>query len=221
MDRRFDGKVIVVTGAGTGLGRAAAVRLAKEGARLSLIDVNAQALQDAREAILAEAPNTEILPTTADVSIEGEVKSYVEQTIRHLDRRRPPFPRITAPRMLVGRRAGLIAPGDLRILLGCPRFDGRVGLPQPGADLRGVLVAGVAARPLGRVAPALQVLAYGPHRQQDAALDGELAGPPDQRRRPDVLKGERDVQQRRRQQQRDAAGYVACRHSHRVSIRNE
>jgi NAD(P)-dependent dehydrogenase (short-subunit alcohol dehydrogenase family) len=86
MDRRFDGKVIVVTGAGTGLGRAAALRLAQEGARLSLVDVNAQALRDASEAILAEAPDTEVLPTTADVSIEDDVKSYVEQTIRHLGR---------------------------------------------------------------------------------------------------------------------------------------
>ena len=86
MDRRFDGKVIVVTGAGTGLGRAAASRLAQEGARLSLVDVNAQALEDARQAILGDAPDTEILLITADVSSEDEVKSYVEQTIRHFGR---------------------------------------------------------------------------------------------------------------------------------------
>lgn len=86
MDRRFDGRVIVVTGAGTGLGRAAALRLAQEGARLSLIDVNAQALELARDAIVADAPNTELVPITADVSVEDEVKSYVEQTIRHLGR---------------------------------------------------------------------------------------------------------------------------------------
>ncbi len=86
MDRRLVDKVIVVTGAGAGLGRAAALRLAQEGARLSLVDVNEQALQDTREAILAEAPNTDVLLTRADVSIEDEVKSYVEQTIRHFGR---------------------------------------------------------------------------------------------------------------------------------------
>jgi NAD(P)-dependent dehydrogenase (short-subunit alcohol dehydrogenase family) len=86
MNSRFDDKVIVVTGAGTGLGQAAARRLAQEGARLSLVDVNAQALEEARHAILGEAPNTEILVITADVSSEDEVKSYVEQTIRHFGR---------------------------------------------------------------------------------------------------------------------------------------
>jgi NAD(P)-dependent dehydrogenase (short-subunit alcohol dehydrogenase family) len=84
--RRFDGKVVVVTGAGTGLGRATALRLAQEGARLSLIDVNAEALENVGEAILARAPKAEISPITADVSSEDEVKSYVEQTIRHFGR---------------------------------------------------------------------------------------------------------------------------------------
>src|ERR1700757_5257800 len=86
MDRRFDGKVIVVTGAGAGLGRAAALRLAHEGARLSLVDVNEQALQAVSEAILAEVPGAEVLLTTADVSIEDDVKSYVERTIGHFGR---------------------------------------------------------------------------------------------------------------------------------------
>src|SRR3954447_18648907 len=84
--------------------------------------------------------------------------------IRHLDRRRPPLPRITTPRMLVGRRARLVAPGDLRILLGRPFFDGRVGLFQPLAHFLGVLVTGMAARPLGGAIPPLEVLPDGPNR---------------------------------------------------------
>src|SRR5438034_9099123 len=86
--------------------------------------------------------------------------------IRHLDRRRPTLPRIATPRMLVGRRAGLIAPGDLRILLGCPFFDGRVGLFQPLAHLLRILVLGMAARPLGCVIPPLEVLTDGPNRYE-------------------------------------------------------
>jgi NAD(P)-dependent dehydrogenase (short-subunit alcohol dehydrogenase family) len=86
MDGRFGGKVVVVTGAGSGLGLAAASRLAQEGARVSLIDVNTEALEKAREAIRAEAPHADLSLTTADVSIEDEVASYVERTINDLGR---------------------------------------------------------------------------------------------------------------------------------------
>ncbi len=39
---RFEGKVVVVTGAAQGIGRAIAERFASEGARLVLADVNAE-----------------------------------------------------------------------------------------------------------------------------------------------------------------------------------
>ena len=43
--RDFSGKVIVVTGAGSGIGRAAARAFSREGARLALVDWNDEALQ--------------------------------------------------------------------------------------------------------------------------------------------------------------------------------
>ena len=37
---RFEGKAVLITGAGSGLGRAVALQVAKEGAKLSLVDLN-------------------------------------------------------------------------------------------------------------------------------------------------------------------------------------
>ena len=86
MNGRFDGKVVVVTGAGAGLGLAAASRLAQEGASLSLVDVSAEALEKAAEAVRAAAPDAGVSVITADVSVEDEVASYVEQTIKDFGR---------------------------------------------------------------------------------------------------------------------------------------
>lgn len=73
---RFDGKVVMVTGAATGLGLATAQRLASEGARLTLVDLAADALESARAAVGGEA-----VLVTADVSDEDQVRSAVERTV--------------------------------------------------------------------------------------------------------------------------------------------
>jgi NAD(P)-dependent dehydrogenase (short-subunit alcohol dehydrogenase family) len=51
---RFDGKVALITGAGSGMGRAVALRLAREGARVFGIDVGAAGLAEAAK-LVAEA----------------------------------------------------------------------------------------------------------------------------------------------------------------------
>jgi NAD(P)-dependent dehydrogenase (short-subunit alcohol dehydrogenase family) len=83
---RLHGKVVLVTGAGTGLGHAAALRSAREGAKLSLLDVDAAALERSRATIEDEVSGAEILTATADVSAETEVRAYVEQTVAHFGR---------------------------------------------------------------------------------------------------------------------------------------
>jgi NAD(P)-dependent dehydrogenase (short-subunit alcohol dehydrogenase family) len=86
MNGRFAGKVVIVTGAGTGLGLAAALRLAREGADLSLVDVNGDALATAGEAVRGASPDSRVALITADVSVEDEVAAYVEQTLADLGR---------------------------------------------------------------------------------------------------------------------------------------
>jgi NAD(P)-dependent dehydrogenase (short-subunit alcohol dehydrogenase family) len=83
---RLHEKVIMVTGAGTGLGHAAALRAAQEGARLALLDIDATALEASRAAILAAVASAEVLTVTADVSRETQVREYVEQTLEHFRR---------------------------------------------------------------------------------------------------------------------------------------
>jgi NAD(P)-dependent dehydrogenase (short-subunit alcohol dehydrogenase family) len=83
---RLHDKVIMVTGAGTGLGHAAALRAAHEGARLALLDIDASALEQSRTAILAAVPSAELLTVTADVSREPQVREYVEQTLEQFGR---------------------------------------------------------------------------------------------------------------------------------------
>lgn len=86
MTIRFDGKVVLITGAGSGLGRAAALQVAKEGAKLSLVDLNEQGLEETKAAILEVAPQAEVLLVTANVANEEEVKKYVEDTINQFGR---------------------------------------------------------------------------------------------------------------------------------------
>lgn len=78
---RFQDKVVIVTGAGSGLGQAAAAQLAKEGATLVLVDINQAGLDDSKTKILNDAQTAKTLLIVADVSDEKAVESFVQQTV--------------------------------------------------------------------------------------------------------------------------------------------
>lgn len=82
MSKRLDGRVVVITGGAMGLGQAAAREVAKEGAKLTLVDLNAEALEQTKQELLAKHPGIEVLAVTADVSNEATVKNYVEETVK-------------------------------------------------------------------------------------------------------------------------------------------
>lgn len=71
---RFDGKTAVVTGAGSGIGRATALRLAREGARVVAADVAADRL----DALVAEFPDLDLVPVTGDISTEEGARTVVD-----------------------------------------------------------------------------------------------------------------------------------------------
>ncbi|WAA08578.1 SDR family NAD(P)-dependent oxidoreductase [Fervidibacillus albus] len=73
--KRFEKKVVLITGAGSGLGQATAIQLAKEGANLSLVDVNEKGLEETKEKVLEANSITEVKLLTADVSDKQQWKT--------------------------------------------------------------------------------------------------------------------------------------------------
>ena len=71
MERRFEGKVAVVTGATTGIGRAAAVRLAAEGATVAVNHLPAQDPADTLGRI--DQAGGQGFPVAADMRDPGQV----------------------------------------------------------------------------------------------------------------------------------------------------
>jgi NAD(P)-dependent dehydrogenase (short-subunit alcohol dehydrogenase family) len=63
---KMDGKVVVVTGAAGGLGRAAALRFAGEGARLAITDIQRGALDKTAE--MARAKGAAVIELVGDIT---------------------------------------------------------------------------------------------------------------------------------------------------------
>jgi NAD(P)-dependent dehydrogenase (short-subunit alcohol dehydrogenase family) len=73
---RLEGKRAIVTGAGAGIGRAIALRLAAEGARVALADVDESAAVEVAAEIEGET-----LVRLTDVTKAGEVEALVSSTV--------------------------------------------------------------------------------------------------------------------------------------------
>ncbi|MBO0985182.1 SDR family NAD(P)-dependent oxidoreductase [Rathayibacter sp. SD072] len=78
---RFVGKTVVVTGAGSGIGRATARRIVREGGRVIAVDVVPTGI----EALAAASPEGSIVTVTADITSTDGVASIVAAAGERID----------------------------------------------------------------------------------------------------------------------------------------
>src|SRR5437870_3074210 len=84
MTQQFSGKVALVTGGASGLGRASAIALAKEGAKVVVSDVT---VREGEATVQMIAQNGgEAIFVEADVVKSAEVEAMVQETIKAFGR---------------------------------------------------------------------------------------------------------------------------------------
>src|SRR5918911_4715770 len=81
MEKELAGKVALVTGATSGIGRATALRFAEAGARVALIGRNGQTLQAVAKEI--QKKGGEALAIRADVTVQPIARRIVARTVEH------------------------------------------------------------------------------------------------------------------------------------------
>ncbi|UCG83209.1 MAG: SDR family oxidoreductase [Dehalococcoidia bacterium] len=83
-DKELDEKVAIVTGGASGIGRAIVLSLAKEGADVTIADID----MDSAQSVAAEVESLgqRALAVKTDVSSSVDVERLVEETVRHFGR---------------------------------------------------------------------------------------------------------------------------------------
>jgi NAD(P)-dependent dehydrogenase (short-subunit alcohol dehydrogenase family) len=78
---RFTGQTIIVTGAGSGIGRATASRVAREGGRVIAVDISQERLDEFVDA----HPSSDIVVVRADITDDAAIASIVEAAGERID----------------------------------------------------------------------------------------------------------------------------------------
>ncbi|MET0991131.1 MAG: SDR family NAD(P)-dependent oxidoreductase [Lacisediminihabitans sp.] len=78
---RFTGKTVIVTGAGSGIGRATASRIAREGGRVIAVDISPDRLAEFR----GELPDRDIVTVAGDITNDNAIASIVSAAGERID----------------------------------------------------------------------------------------------------------------------------------------
>ncbi|MFB3882806.1 MAG: SDR family oxidoreductase [Armatimonadota bacterium] len=77
------GRIAIITGAGSGLGRAIAIGLAKAGALVALLDIDSKATAETADLISGECPGAAALAVLCDVTDETAVGRACDAVVQH------------------------------------------------------------------------------------------------------------------------------------------
>lgn len=78
----FRNRVAVITGAGSGIGRALALALAADGAELALSDIDEEALSETAQRCRSRASGSKVTTTRLDVASRQAVYDHADQVVR-------------------------------------------------------------------------------------------------------------------------------------------